>query len=150
MTDQNALGLAPYLSVDGAAQAIAFYTDAFGAVEVHRLVDPHDGRIGHAELHIEGTRIMLADEYPDFGAVGPARLGGTAVKLVLMVADADRVFDRAVSCGATVLRVMQDEFHGHRTGQVVDPFGHIWFIQTRIEDLTAGDMQARWDAISAG
>lgn len=148
-SEGTVMELVPYLNVDGAGRAIQFYKDAFGATERFRLVDPNDGRIGHAELEIGGGRMMISDEYPDFGAVGPVTLGGTPIKLVLTVADADSVFARAISRGATKLRAMRDEFHGNRTGQVIDPFGHIWFIQTQITDLTPEEMQSRWNATTA-
>ncbi|MFK7755188.1 MAG: VOC family protein [Sedimentitalea sp.] len=139
----------PYLTVKGADQALAFYRDVFDAQEIYRLVDPNDGRIGHAEFEIGQSRIMIADEYPDFGAESPVSIGGTPVKLVLNVADVDGVFALAVEKGASALRAVRDEFHGHRTGQVIDPFGHIWFIQTRVGSMSPAEMQAGWDASSA-
>lgn len=142
------LTVTPYITVDNAAEALDFYKDAFGATELMRLSDPNDGRIGHAEVLFGDAKMMISDEFPDFGAVGPAALGGTPVKLVLTVAAADDVYAKAVAAGATSLREMRDEFHGHRSGQIMDPFGHIWFIQSKIKDMTAADMQKIWDEMT--
>ena len=139
------LTLTPYITVDNAAEAIDFYVKAFDGKELMRLSDPNDGRIGHAEVQLGDAKLMISDEFPDFGAVGPAVLGGTPVKLVLSVAAADETFAKAVAAGATSLREMRDEFHGHRSGQIMDPFGHIWFIQSKIKDMSAQDMQERWN-----
>lgn len=140
--------LCPYLVVRGAKEAIDFYVRAFGAVLDFSLVDPGDGRIGHAELHFGATRLFLADEYPDFGAVGPERLGGSPVKLHLDVADADGFVERAVREGAMVLRPLRDEFHGHRTALLSDPFGYAWFVASRIEDVSPAEMQRRWNEMA--
>ena len=139
------LTLTPYITVDNAAEAIDFYVKAFDGKELMRLSDPNDGRIGHAEVQLGDAKLMISDEFPDFGAVGPAVLGGTPVKLVLSVAAADETFAKAVAAGATSLREMRDEFHGHRSGQIMDPFGHIWFIQSKIKEMSAQDMQERWN-----
>ena len=136
----------PYLIVSRAADAIAFYVAAFGAREIYRLVDPADGRIGHAELDIGGTRLLLADEYRDFGAVSPATLGGSPVKFQLEVADADAFLTEALRHGATQQRAVRLEFHGYRSGMVLDPFGYSWFISSKVEELTVPQMQRRWDA----
>ena len=139
------LTLTPYITVDNAAEAIDFYVKAFDGKELMRLSDPNDGRIGHAEVQLGDAKLMISDEFPDFGAVGPAALGGTPVKLVLSVATADETFAKAIAAGATSLREMRDEFHGHRSGQIMDPFGHIWFIQSKIKEMSAQDMQERWN-----
>lgn len=141
--------MCPYLIVRGAAAAIDFYVSAFGAEEIFRLVDPGDGRIGHAELAIGGQRFHLADEYPDFGAISPDRLGGTTVKFHLQVEDVDRFIEHAVASGASLLRAPKNEFHGYRTGLLADPFGYAWFAASKIEDVDADEMQRRW-AESAG
>jgi PhnB protein len=141
--------LCPYLVVKGAQAAIDFYVRAFGATLDFKLVDPADGRIGHAELRFGATRLFLADEYPDFGAIGPDALGGSPVKLHLDVADADAFMAQAVRGGAGVLRALKLEFHGHRTGLLADPFGYSWFISSRVEDLSPAEMQRRWDAMAA-
>lgn len=136
--------LTPHLVAKDAAAAIAFYVEAFDAVETYRLVDPLDGRVGHAELSFGGTRLSISDEYPDFGARSPETIGGSPVSLHLSVPDADAGVARAIAAGATLLRPVRVEFHGDRTGLVVDPFGYSWFIETRIEDVSPGEMQRRW------
>ncbi|HMI41792.1 MAG TPA: VOC family protein [Sphingomicrobium sp.] len=143
MTQARTQTLTPYIIVRGAAAAIDFYKKAFGAEESMRMADP-TGRIGHAELTIGGALIMLADEHPEFGAVGPASLGGTSVKLHLTVADADSVAARAVEAGATLLRPVEDQFHGNRSGAIADPFGHNWFISQEIEQLSPEEMLQRY------
>ena len=115
----------PYLTVRGAAAAIDFYVAAFGAVEHHRLVGD-DGRIGHAEILIGDSRLSLADEYPEYDVLGPQTLGGATTAFTIDVDDADAAMARAVAAGATVVREVADQFHGHRTGAVRDPFGHRW------------------------
>jgi len=137
--------LAPYLIVKGAARAIEHYVEAFGAKEIYRLCEP-SGKVGHAELEIGSSRFMLADEYPDWGALSPITVGGSPVSLHLYVDDVDAVVARAVACGATLLRAVKDEFFGDRTGQVVDPFGHKWFLATRKEQVSPEEMQRRMDA----
>ncbi len=141
--------LCPYLVVKGAQAAIDFYVRAFGATLDFKLVDPADGRIGHAELRFGATRLFLADEYPDFGAIGPDALGGSPVKLHLDVADADAFTAHAVREGATVLRALKLEFYGHRTGLLADPFGYSWFISSQVEEMSPAEMQRRWDATAA-
>ncbi|MDP2312441.1 MAG: VOC family protein [Pseudomonadota bacterium] len=140
--------LFPYLRVQGAADAIAFYGRAFGAVEDFRLTEP-GGRVGHAELKIGTFTIMLSDEYPEFGILGPVSLGGVASDLHLHVDDADAAIQRAVDAGATVLRPATDQFYGERSGRVRDPFGHEWTIGHSIEVLTPAEMQRRFDALFA-
>jgi PhnB protein len=140
--------LTPYLIVRGAAQAIEFYTHAFGARELYRLTDPA-GKIGHAELELAGAQIMLADEHPDFGALGPVTVGGTPVTLHLYVPSVDALFTRAVAAGATILRPLSDEFFGDRVGMLADPFGHKWHLATHIEDVSPDEMQRRMDAAYA-
>jgi PhnB protein len=141
---QSAHALTPYLVVRGAAKAIQFYVDAFGATEVYRLCEPGSGKVGHAEIRVGDGRIMLADEYPDFGAVGPASIGGTPVSLHLYVDDTDAALQRAVDRGATVLRQAKDEFYGDRTATLMDPFGHRWQLATRKEEVSPQEMQRRW------
>jgi PhnB protein len=139
--------LSPYLAVANAQAAIDFYVQALGARVDFKLIDPSDGRIGHAELIFGTTRLFLADEYPDFGAVGPHALGGSPVKFHLNVADADAFVANAVSHGASVLRAVKLEFHGHRTGMIADPFGYSWFVASKAQDVSAQEMQRRWDAM---
>lgn len=142
--------LTPYLIVEGAERAIEFYRKAFGATERFRLTEPGGrGRIAHAELDIQGSALMLADEHPDFGALAPASVGGTPVTLHLYVDDVDRVVEAAVRSGATVLRQVKDEFYGDRAGMIGDPFGHKWHIATRKEEVSPREMQRRWAATFA-
>lgn len=142
--------LSPYLVVRGAQAAIDFYVQALGASLDFKLIDPSDGRIGHAELLFGATRVFIADEYPDFGAVGPETIGGSPVKLHLDVADADSFVANAVRHGATVLRAVKLEFHGHRSGLIADPFGYSWFVASKAEEVSVDEMQRRWDAMVAG
>ena len=138
--------LAPYLVVKGAAKAIEFYAKAFGARELFRLTEPQ-GKVGHAELAIGDALFMLADEYPDFGALSPASVGGTPVSIHLYVDDVDRTVERAAAAGATVLRAVKDEFYGDRTGMIADPFGHKWHVASHKEDVSPAEMQKRWSAM---
>ncbi len=140
--------MTPYLIVADAARAIRFYQSVFGAEEVFRLAEP-GGKIGHAELRIGDANLMLADEYPEQGATGPASLGGTPVTIHLYVADVDATIAAAQAQGATLLRPAKDEFFGDRAGTLVDPFGHRWMVATRIEEVAPEDMQRRWDAAMA-
>lgn len=137
--------LTPYLIVGGAPAAIEFYRQAFGARELYRLKEA-SGKIGHAELAIGEARFMLADEYPDFGALSPVSIGGTPVALHLYVENVDEVVKRACDAGASVLRPIQDELFGDRTAVLSDPFGHKWHLATRIEDVSPDEMQRRMDA----
>lgn len=135
----------PYLTIAGAAAAIDFYVDAFGAVEHHRLVEA-DGRIGHAEIVIGDSRLAIADEYPDYDALSPLARGGTSVRFTVSVPDAEileSMFARALELGATLVRPIADQFHGHRTGALVDPFGHHWNIGTPIPGFGDDDYRAQ-------
>lgn len=136
----------PYLQVKGAASAIEFYRQAFGATEVLRLTEP-GGRIGHAEILIDGARVMLADEYPEHGIVGPQSLGGTSASLNLMVEDADAVAARAVAAGAKLVKPVEDQFYGERAGKLEDPFGHVWHVSTTREEMSPEEMQRRFAAL---
>ena len=140
--------LTPYLMVRGAAQAIAFYQQAFGAQERMRMPGP-DGTVGHAELTIGDSLIMLADEMPGMGNPSPQALNGTPVGFALYVEDVDAAFARAVAAGATVLQPLEDKFYGDRAGTVVDPFGHHWYLMMHIEDVSPDEMQKRAAAASA-
>jgi PhnB protein len=132
----------PYLIVDGGAEAIDFYKRAFGATEHDRMQDP-TGKIRHAEIEVGGSRIMLADEHPEIGALGPNRVGGSPISLHLYVEDVDAVVARAVVAGATLVRPVADQFYGDRVGGIDDPFGHRWFIATHKEDLTPDELHRR-------
>jgi PhnB protein len=139
--------LIPALAVRDGEKAIAFYQQAFNATELYRLIDPESGKVGHAELLINGTMIMLADEYPAFNK-SPQTLGGTAVKLSLMVDDVDASVARASNAGAIVVRPPNDEFYGHRSATIRDPFGHEWMLQKEIEKVAPVEMQRRWDEMA--
>lgn len=137
----------PYLIIGGAAEALAYYQKAFAAVEIMRMPQP-DGRIGHAEIQIGDSRIMLADEVPEMGHKGPKSLGGSPVSIALYVEDVDAVFDRAVAAGARVVRPVSDQFYGDRAGTLEDPFGHVWSIMTHKEDLSEQEIKQRMAAMS--
>lgn len=139
--------LSPYLSVQDAAKAIEFYTTAFGATELFRLTNGSDGKIGHAELTIAGSLLMLADENLEWGNKSPQTLGGTPVTFCLLVENADAAMERAVAAGATALMPATDMFYGFRSGSVVDPFGQQWMLQHEIEKVSPEEMQKRWDAM---
>jgi len=137
----------PYLAVRGAARAIEFYKEVFGATEAYRLTDPSSNRIGHAEIQIGESRIMLSDEWPDFGALSPETVGGSPVRFHLSVENVDEMVERAVSAGAILLRPVADEFYGERMGMVTDPFGFSWHISTTTSEVTPQEMQRRWNEV---
>jgi PhnB protein len=132
----------PYLAVDDAARAIDFYKQAFGAKERMRMAMP-DGKIGHAEIEIGGSVVMLADAMPDFPTKSPAELGGTTVSAFFFVDDVDATVKQAVSVGATISMEVADQFWGDRYGTIVDPFGHLWQIATHVEDLAPEQIAER-------
>ena len=135
----------PYLIVDGAEEAIRFYERAFGATEVLRMPMP-GGRIAHAEIRIGDSHVMLSDEWPDMGVLGPKSRGGPTASLLIYTEGVDAAFARAVEAGATVEREVQDQFYGDRTGTLIDPFGHRWTIATHVEDVTPEEMRRRMHA----
>lgn len=137
----------PYLILDDASRAIEFYRQAFDAEELDRY-DAPGGRIGHAEIRVGDSIIMLADEYPDMGYRSPQAIGGTPVSIMLYVEDVDAQFERAVAAGAKVRRPLADQFYGDRVGTLEDPFGHVWTIATRVEDLSHGEIMRRAEASS--
>jgi PhnB protein len=132
----------PYLIVRNAAAALDFYKKAFGAVELMRFPGP-GGKLMHAEMKIGDSPVMLADEMPDEGHVGPQTLGGAAVSLLLYVENVDARFAQAIAAGATVKRAVADQFYGDRTGTLADPFGHVWSLATHKEDVSMEEMQRR-------
>jgi uncharacterized glyoxalase superfamily protein PhnB len=142
----NVLEAYPYLRVHDTARAIDFYARAFDATELLRLTEP-SGRIGHAEIRIGPTTVMLADENPERGVPGPRSLGGTTFSIHLHVENVDAVFERAVAAGAAVVRPLQDQFYGERSGTVRDPFGHEWLIGGHLETVTPEEMQRRYTAL---
>jgi PhnB protein len=139
--------LTPYLVVDGAAAALAWYTKAFNAREMMRLAAPGE-KIGHAEIEIGDSRIMLADEAPAHNAKAPGAFGGSPISLHLYVPDVDAVVARATAAGATVKSPPENKFYGDRQGTVLDPFGHTWHISTHIEDVTNTEIERRMRAMT--
>ena len=139
----------PYLIIDGAAAALDFYKKAFGATELFRM-DVPGGKIGHAEMKIGDSPIMLADEYPDMGYRGPRSIGGTPVSIMIYVEDADRIFNQAIGAGAKVQQPMKDQFYGDRSGTLEDPYGHVWTVATHKEDLTPEEIGKRAAAAMKG
>ena len=132
----------PYLIIKGAADAIEFYKKAFGATELFRMPQP-DGKIGHAEIKIGDSPIMLADEFPEMKYFSPKTLGGSAVSILIYVDDVDSVFTQAIAAGGEEQRPVEDKFYGDRGGSLVDPFGHIWHIATHTEDVSPEEMEKR-------
>jgi len=132
----------PYLIVKGAAEAIEFYKRAFGATEMLRMADPQ-GKVGHAEIKIGDSVIMLADEHPAMGYRSPRSLGGSSVSILLYLADVDSVFERAIKAGAKAQRPVVNQFYGDRSGTLEDPFGHVWTVATHVEDVPPEEMKRR-------
>jgi PhnB protein len=135
----------PYLIVKDAAGAIDFYKKALGATEIMRFAGPN-GKVGHAEVKIGDSRVMLADEFPEMGAVSPQSIGGTPVGLCLYVKDVDALSKQAIAAGAKVVRPVQDQFYGDRSGTFEDPYGHKWTIATHKEDVSPEEMKKRMEA----
>ena len=134
--------VSPYLAVDDAEKAIEYYKKAFGAEETVRMNGP-DGRIGHAELKIGDSHIMLSDPFPQSSTKPPTELGGTSASIFMYVQDVDAVVQKAVDQGATVTMEVEDQFWGDRFGSITDPFGHNWSIATHVEDLTPEEIEER-------
>jgi PhnB protein len=132
----------PYLIVDGAKDAIDFYGKVLGAVERMHMPGP-EGKIGHAELEVGGSVIMLADPFPEMGVRDPKAIGGTPVMISVYVEDVDAVFEAALAAGATEVRPVENQFYGDRTGQFEDPFGHRWSVATHVEDVPPDEMERR-------
>ncbi|MDX6284713.1 MAG: PhnB protein [Frankiales bacterium] len=139
----------PYLSIDGASDAIKFYTDVLGAKERLRMDGP-DGKIGHAELEFGDSLIMLADTSPEMGAPTPKALGGSPVTIMVYVEDVDAMYDKALNAGATAIDKVEDKFYGDRSGSFEDPFGHRWHIATHVEDVSPEDMTKRMAEMMGG
>jgi PhnB protein len=140
--------ISPYLAVDDAAEAIEYYKKAFGAEETERMEAP-DGKIGHAELKIGDSHVMLSDPFPQASTTPPKELGGTSASIFMYVEDVDAVVQKAVAAGATVTMEVEDQFWGDRFGSITDPFGHNWSIATHIEDLTPEEIEERGKAAMA-
>ena len=135
--------LTPYLIVNNAAKAIEFYKKAFDATVVFAPLIAPSGKVGHAELQIGNSRIMLADEYPEMKYVSPQTLGGSPVSIMLYVEDVDSVYNQAIAAGASEQRPLEDKFYGDRSGTIEDPFGHKWYVSTHIEDVSPEEIQRR-------
>src|SRR5262245_11295883 len=145
------LGVTPYLCFKGAAKAIEFYKQAFGARELMRFTDPVDpaGRIGHAEIEIAGSKLFIADEYPEYGVLSAESMGGSPITIHLYVEDVDAVAEQAVAAGAKVLWPVKDQFYGDRSGRLVDPFGYQWLVATHKEDISFDEMKKRLEGAPA-
>jgi len=139
----------PYLIIKGAADAIDFYKRAFGATELMRMASP-DGKIGHAEIRIGDSPIMLADEHPEMGHRSPQSLGGAGVSLMLYIDRVDEVFNRAVASGAKELQPLKNQFYGDLSGTLQDPFGHTWTVATHVEDVPPDEMRRRAEKFMQG
>jgi PhnB protein len=138
-----------YLAIDGASDAIEFYKKIFGAQERFRMPQP-DGTIGHAEIQVGDSVIMLSDAFPEMGVVDPKKLGGTPITLTVYVEDVDATFDDAIRSGAKQLQPVEDKFYGDRAGQFEDPWGHRWNVMTHVEDVSPEEMAKRAAAFAAG
>lgn len=141
--------LTPYLTIRNAAAALDFYKRAFGAEEAFRIASP-DGKVGHAEIRIGDSAIMLSDEFPEMGASSPESIGGSPVMLHLYVEDVDALVDRAVQAGGKLERPVADQFYGDRGGMITDPFGHKWWIATHVEDVPPDELERRSKAAFGG
>lgn len=140
----------PYLIIKDAASALEFYKEAFGAVELFRMADPTSGKVGHAEIKIGTSPIMVADEHPEMGYRGVQTYGGSPISIMLYVEDVDALFAQAVTAGAKVEKEVKDQFYGDRSGTVIDPFGFQWHISTHKEDVSMEEMQKRMAAAGCG
>lgn len=137
----------PYLCIKGAVQALEYYKKAFGAIELFRM--EHDGKIGHAEIKIGDSPIMLADEFPEMGFVSPQTLGGSPVGIMIYVEDVDTVFKQAIDSGGVEKKALEDQFYGDRSGTLTDPFGHVWTVATHKEDVSPEEIDKRLAAVKA-
>ena len=137
----------PYLTISGATQALEFYKTAFGATELFRM--EHEGKIGHAEIKIGDSPIMLADEHPEMGNKSPVTLGGSPVGIMIYVDDVDQIYNQAIAAGGKEIKPLQDQFYGDRSGTLIDPFGHIWTVATHTEDVTPEEIDRRLAAMHA-
>jgi PhnB protein len=138
----------PYLIIKGATAALEFYQKAFGATELFRMA--HEGKIGHAEIKIGDSPIMLADEHPEMGYLGPQTLGGSPVSIMIYCDDVDTIFNQAIAAGATQQKAIEDKFYGDRIGTLVDPFGHVWHVATHKEEVSPEEMERRLAAGAHG
>ena len=134
--------VAPYLAIKDAVKALEFYKKAFGATESYKLLMP-DGRLGHAEIRLGDSLIMMADEFPEYGGKAPTTLGGSPVSIHLYVEDVDAFFKKALAAGAKERKPVMDQFYGDRSGQLEDPFGHLWWVATHKEDVAPDELEKR-------
>ena len=139
----------PYLTVRNGAAALEFYQRAFGAIIAMRMDGP-DGKIGHEEFVVEGSRVMLSDEYPEMGAISPETLGGVASSLMIYLENVDARFEQAIAAGGTIERPLKNQFYGDRSGTLKDPFGHRWTLATHVEDIPPDEMNRRAAAAMSG
>lgn len=142
--------VSPYLAIDGAAEAIEFYRDVLGASPRGDVMRMPDGRVGHAELELGDSVIMLADTFPEMGVRSPTDLGGSPVTMLVYVEDVDDVFARAIKAGATEIAPVMDQFYGDRSGQFADPWGHRWNVASHVEDVPPEEMEQRAAAAIGG
>ena len=142
--------LSPYLAVDGAIEAMQFYCDVLGFERRGDVMTSPDGRVGHAELGLGGSLLMIADEWPEAGSVGPGKVGGSPVMLSIYVPDVDATFAAAIAAGATPVREPADQFYGDRMSAIVDPWGHRWSIATHVEDVDPEELARRAAASMGG
>jgi PhnB protein len=140
----------PYLIVHGAAEAIRFYGEAFGAVEVLRMPMGDSGKLAHAEVRIGDSHVMLSDEWPDQGFLGPKARGGATASLMIYLADVDSAWERAIAAGCTAEKAPADQFWGDRMGTLTDPFGHRWTLATHVEDVSEEEMERRMQEAFGG
>jgi PhnB protein len=138
----------PYLTIKNAAKALEFYKKAFGATETYKLMLP-DGRLGHAEIRLGDSMIMLSDEFPEYDGKAPETLGGSPISIHLYVEDVDAFFKKALAAGAKERQPVMDQFYGDRSGQLEDPFGHLWWVATHTEDIAPEEVQKRVQAMFA-
>jgi len=138
----------PYLIIKGAADAIEFYKKAFGATELFRM--DHEGKVGHAEIKIGDSPIMLADENLEMGYKSPTTLGDTPVSIMIYVDDVDTIFKQAIAAGGQEQKAVKDQFYGDRSGSLKDPFGHVWHVATHTEDVSPEEMEKRMAAGAHG
>ncbi len=143
MTKQETTSVVPYLCIKNAASAIDFYKKALGATETFARITDSTGRVGHAEIQIGASTIMLADEHPEMGFVSPQALGGSHMMFFVSVPDVDARVDRAVSAGGKLTRPLENKFYGHRSGEITDPFGYRWTLSTKVEDVSEEEMLRR-------
>ena len=140
--------ITPYLVIKGAAEAIEYYKNAFGATELFRMA--HGDKIGHAEMKIGDSPFMLADEQPEMGHTSPKTLGGSPVGIMIYVDDVDTIYNQAIKLGGVELKPLQDQFYGDRSGTLTDPFGHVWTVATHTEDVAPEEMEKRMAASGHG